>query len=301
MTTVDHQEFTADDEAQLAALLRRLAPQDWPEGLEEGRRYYDGWGSPVADDITQRCVSLGAVPAVELTPPDGDTGRIGLWLHGGAYVQGSHASHGSMVAEIARACGHPFVHPLYRLAPENPFPMAVEDALAAYRSLLVRGWSGREIVVGGDSAGGGLAVAMMLTARDRGLPLPACATLVSPWVDLAGTGRTLVSNAGADPLVDAAGCASFAQTYLAGAHPRHPLASPLYADLTGLPPTLIQVGTREVLLSDSRRLHSALTTAGVDVTLETWRGQIHVWHLHHAHLRQAREAIADLGRFTRGQ
>ena len=201
-----------------------------------------------------------------------------LYLHGGGYFACSPQTHRPITGGFARR-GLDVFAPDYRLAPEHPFPAAVDDAVAAYRGLLASGIPPGRIVVGGDSAGGGLALALLLSLRDAGDALPAGAILFSPWTDLAGTGDTLRSNARRDAMFPGEGIEQAAAPYLAGADARNPLASPLYGDLAGLPPMLIHAGSYEVLLDDSRRLAERARAAGVSVEVATWPVVPHVWQL----------------------
>ena len=185
----------------------------------------------------------------------------------------------------------------YRLAPEHPFPAALEDAVAAYRWLLADGADSRRIAVMGDSAGGNLAFAMLLKARDEGLPLPAAAVGLSPWLDLALASPSFRLNAEADPILNADEAPKFVEYYLAGADPRMPYASPLYGDPAGLPPTLLQVGSDEILRDDSVRMAEKLRAAGCHVELEVWPRMPHVWHLFAPVLPEARRAIERIGTF----
>jgi monoterpene epsilon-lactone hydrolase len=226
-------------------------------------------------------------------------GRALLYLHGGGYVICSPDTHREMVAHLAKASGCRVLLLDYRLAPEFPFPAAVEDAVAAYRWLLAQGYPARGLAVAGDSAAGGLTVAALVVLRYLGLPMPGAAVCFSPWTDLACTGETLASKASEDPIVSLPLLEQLAQTYLAGADPRSPLASPLYADLWGLPPLLVQVGTAETLLDDSRRLADRCREAGVEVSLEEWEGMPHVWHFFVSFLPEAQQAIARAGEFLR--
>ncbi|MFK4102497.1 alpha/beta hydrolase [Streptomyces sp. NPDC019531] len=287
------------DEAELADLLDLLQADDWPEDLFEGREFYDRWGTPVSEDIKVSEARVGGVPGFLLTPPEADGDHVGLWLHGGGYVFGSQRSHGSMVGEAARAAGIPFLHPQYRRAPEHAYPAALEDALSVYAGLLAEGRAPESVVVAGDSAGGGLVLALLLAARDRGLPMPGAAACVSPWTDLAGTGETFASKEAIDPLITRSVVADVQKAYLAGTAPETPYASPHYGDPYGFPPVLIQVGEREMLHSDAERFAAKLAAAGVPVRLEVWPGMVHVWHLHHTRLAKAREALARLGAFLR--
>jgi len=289
--------MSAADEAELASLLQALEADSWPEDIVEARRFYDAWGTPVAPDVKVGQREVGGVPAFLLTPPDADESRIGVYLHGGGYVYGSQLSHGSLVAEAARAARCPMLHLQYRRAPEHRYPAALEDAMSAYAALLAEGWPPGDVVMAGDSAGGGLVLATLLAARDRGLPMPGAAACISPWVDLAGTGETFQTKEAVDPLVSKQVVSLVADSYLAGTSPTTPYASPLYGDVHGFPPVLIQVGDREILLSDAERFAAKLADAGSPVALEVWPGMVHVWHLHHTRLAKARQALARLGRF----
>jgi acetyl esterase/lipase len=202
-----------------------------------------------------------------------------------------------MVSEAGRAAKVRSLAVGYRLAPEHPFPAALDDAVAAFDFLLRKGVAANHIVISGDSAGGGISLATMIRLRDAGKPLPGAAWLVSPWVDLEMTGATIDSKAAIDPLIHREYLAELAAAYLSGASPREPLASPLHADLAGLPPVLIQVGSAETLLDDSVRIAGRLGAADVAVQLEIWPHMIHAWHLWSARLTAGREALASAGAF----
>jgi epsilon-lactone hydrolase len=291
--------MTAADEPELACLLKALDADEWPDDLIAGRSFYDAWGTPVAPDIAVTEREVGGVPTFIHTPPDADPDRTGIWLHGGGYVFGSQRSHGAMVAEGARAAGFRFLHPQYRRAPEHKFPAALEDAVAVYAAVLGEGRSPDQVAMIGDSAGGGLVVATLLAARDRGLPMPRAVACISPWTDLACTGETFRTLAADDPLVSPSVTLRVRDAYLAGGAPRMPYASPLYGDVRGFPEALIQVGERELLRSDAERLAAKLSAAGSPVTLEVWPGMVHVWHLHHTRLSKGRAGLARLGSFLR--
>ena len=222
--------------------------------------------------------TVGGVDGEWLRPATGTPAGTLLYLHGGGYFACSPQTHRPITGGFARR-GLAVFAPDYRLAPEHPFPAAVDDAVAAYRGLLANGVAPETLVVGGDSAGGGLALALMLTLRDAGEPMPRAAVLFSPWTDLAGTGETLRSNTKRDAMFPGEGMERAAEPYLAGADSRTPLASPLYADLAGLPPLLVHAGSYEVLLDDSRRLAERARAAGTSVTLQTWPVVPHVWQL----------------------
>jgi acetyl esterase/lipase len=291
--------MTAADDAELARLLAALAADTWPDDFIEARSFYDAWGTPVAADIAVSEREVGGVPAYLHTPPDADVSQIGIWLHGGGYVFGSQRSHGSMVAEGARAAGCPILHPQYRRAPEHRYPAALEDAVAVYAAVLAEGRSPDEVVMIGDSAGGGLVLTTLLAARDRDLPMPRAVACISPWTDLACTGETFRTLADDDPMVSTSVTLAVAEAYLAGVAAQLPYVSPLYGDVHGFPAALIQVGERELLRSDAERLAAKLTAAGSPVTLEVWPGMVHVWHLHHTRLAKGRAALARLGTFLR--
>jgi monoterpene epsilon-lactone hydrolase len=241
---------------------------------------------------------MSGVPAEWIVPSNLSTDRVLLYLHGGSYNAGSINSHRSLAANIAAAANARALIIDYRLAPEHPYPAAVDDATAAYEWLLDNGHAPGEIIIAGDSAGGGLALALLVHLRDKGKPLPALAICLSPWTDLAGAGESLQTRAKADIILDAGNLSKSAQAYLGGADPRAPLASPLYADLKGLPPLLIQVGSDEILLSDSTELAERAKGAGVNVTLEVWEPMQHDWHFAASFVPEGRQAIARIGEFV---
>src|SRR6202046_3551194 len=242
-----------------------------PPTLAERRATFAPAGRPhpVPDDVQVTEVSAGGVPAHWLGAPGTGAGRGVIFLHGGGFEFGSVRSDGELAARLGRAAGMRVLFPEYRLAPEHHFPAAIDDVIAAYRWLRTdQGLSASSIAVAGDSAGGGLAVALLVAVRDAGEALPAAAALMSPTVDLTSSGASMTAGVGQGPISTPAMLAQFAAGYLAGADPKAPLASPLFAALAGLPPLLIQVGTADLLLSDSERLAAAAAQAGVDVTLQ---------------------------------
>jgi acetyl esterase/lipase len=254
---------------------------------------------PLPEGTSVETVEAGGVPGEWVSAPDVDPDRTILYLHGGAYTRGSIVSHRALVARLSAASGARALVIAYRLAPENPFPAAVEDATAAYRWLLEQHIQPDQLVVSGDSAGGGLSLALLLALRDAGHPLPAGAALLSPWTDLAGTGESIRTLAGADPWLNAERLMLTAGLYLAGADACNPLASPLYGDLHGLPPLLIQVGTDEILLDDATRLAERARAAGVPVTLEVWERMWHVFQSFAAEIPEGRQAVEKIGAFVR--
>jgi epsilon-lactone hydrolase len=274
-----------------------------PPTLEERRAAFAPAGRlyPVPDDVLVSEVTAGGVPAHWLAAPGADAGRVLLFLHGGGFQLGSLRSDGELAARLGRASGMRVLFPEYRLAPEHPFPAAVDDVLAAWHWLRTdQGLSARSIAVAGDSAGGGLAVALLVAARDAGEALPAAAVLMSPTVDLTSSGASMTERVDQDPFSTPALLRQLAADYLAGADPKTPLASPLFASLAGLPPLLIQVGTADLLLSDSERLAAAAAGAGVDVTLEIGEGLPHVYPIMLG-TPEAAEATEQTGKFLRAQ
>jgi acetyl esterase/lipase len=250
-------------------------------------------------DVRSETVDAGGVSADWIEAPGADASRALLYLHGGGYVIGSVNTHRDLVSRIARAAGVRALSVEYRLAPENPHPAAVEDSTAAYRWLLRQGLEPGRVVLAGDSAGGGLVIATLVALRDAGDPLPAAGVCLSPWVDLEGVGESMTTKAEPDPLIQRDGLVKMGRLYLGDFDPHTPLAAPLYADLGGLPPLLIQVGTAEALLDDARRVAEKASAAGVDVTLEPWDDMIHVWQIFASMLPEAREAIDRIGDFIR--
>ena len=282
---------------------RKASAGQVPPTLEQRRAAFTPGDRlhPVPDDVRVREVTAGGVPAHWLTAPGTDVGGVLLFLHGGGYELGSVRSDGELAARLGRASGMRVLFPEYRLAPEHPFPAALDDVRAAWRWLRAgQGLSAASIAVAGDSAGGGLAVALLVAARDAGEALPAAAVLMSPTVDLTSSGASMTERADQDPISTPAMLRQFAAGYLAGADPRTPLASPLFAALAGLPPLLIQVGTADLLLSDSERLAAAATQAGVDVTLQTGEGLPHVYQLLLG-TPEAAQATEQIGKFLRAR
>ena len=243
--------------------------------------------------------TLGGIGALRVWTPALVPDRRILFLHGGAYVAGSAALYGHILWRFALAAKAEIVAIDYRLAPEHPFPAALDDAVAAWLALLGEGADPRCCAVVGDSAGGGLALALLLRLRDRRLPMPAAAAGLSPWTDLALTGATLRTNAIRDPMLNIDDVPIMAAHYLAGADPQNPYASPLYGDLAGLPPVLIQVGSDELLLDDSVRMAKRLRQARVETELEIWPRMPHVWHAFAPIMPEARRAIERVGAFVR--
>ncbi len=273
-----------------------------PVGWQERRRRLDEVGSvwPVANDVRLEAVDLAGVPGEWSIVPGSDASRVLLFFHGGGYCSGSILSHRRMVSEAGRAGGVRTLAVGYRLAPEHPFPAAFDDALTAWRCLRSQGIAAAQIAVGGDSAGGGLTLALICELRRANEDLPGCAWLISPWTDLTMSGASLGTKSAVDPLIDKDYLGELAVAYLpAGMNRRDPRVSPLYADLWGLPPTLIQVGSAEALLDDATRFAAAAGAADVRTTLEIWPHMIHAWPLWNARLEPGRRALTSAGVFMR--
>jgi len=242
-------------------------------------------------------VSADGVPAEWVVTSDVNDDHVILYLHGGGYVVCSVNTHRDLVMRLSRAAKMRALSVDYRLAPEFPFPAALEDATRVYRWLLASGYDPEKIFIAGDSAGGGLTLATLIALRDSGDPLPAGAICFSPWTDLDGTGESMISKAKQDVILHNIRTERMAKAYAGNHELSHPLISPLYADLHGLPSLLIQVGTAEILLDDSTRLAEKARAAGVDVTLEIWDGMDHVFQAQAIILPEARRAIEGVGQF----
>lgn len=253
---------------------------------------------PVPEGVRIRPESARGLEAEWLIPTEETVGTM-LYLHGGGYCLGSIDSHRALCARIAVGSGCSVLLIDYRLAPEHPFPAALHDALAAYEWLLEEGTDPGRLLIGGDSAGGGLVLALLVALREKGIELPAGAACLSPWTDLAMTGITATDESIDDPMIRLSDAKQLATLYADGADLRDPLISPHYADPSGFPPLLLQVGTREILLDDSRRFARAARRAGVDVTLEEWADLMHVWQVFAPLVPEAVEAIDALGQWVR--
>jgi len=243
-------------------------------------------------------VSAGGVDGEWISPANAPPDKAVLYFHGGGFRIGSVASHRELIAQIADASGARVLAINYRLAPEHRFPAALDDALAAYGWMRDQGVMPGNIAFVGDSAGGNLVLATMLSLRERDLPLPVAGVLMSPWTDLAATGESYVNRAESDPIHQRPMILALAKNYLGEQEdPRDPLVSPLYADLRGLPPLLIQVGNRETVLDDSTMFADKARDAGVDVELQVWDGMIHVFQMFGAQRPEAHQAIAAIAKF----
>ena len=287
LATIDYELRHRPDTSDLALADRRAEFAEWLTTNE---------GLP---DVPAEAGELGGVPVVRIG--DDAVEDVLFFLHGGAYVIGDAASSAKLAGAIGARAGARVISVDYRLAPEHPFPAGLDDALAAYRAVLDSGVPATRIAFAGDSAGGGLVLATLLAARDAGLPLPSSAALLSPWTDLTMSGASLTERAEADPMLSAAGLAALAEIYRGQTEAANPLVSPLLADLRGLPPLLIQVGSHEVLLDDSLRLAARAARDEVEVRLEVTPGAPHVFPVFGKSLDEAMVALDHIGEFVRAR
>ncbi len=251
--------------------------------------------------VAIRTVQVSSVHSEWIEPVGVEPLKTILYFHGGGYCICSLDTHRGLVSRIALASRSRVLNIDYRLAPENPFPAALKDALTAYRWLLEQGVPPNKIIIGGDSAGGGLALATAISLRDHSEPLPSALFLLSPWTDLTFSGDTIQSRRLVDPIFGREGGVNFSPAYVGSQSPTHPLISPLFADLHGLPPTYIQVGNDEILLSDSTRLKDKMKMAGVDVHIEVWRSMWHVFQVFAPFVPEAQLAIDRIGAFIQNK
>jgi acetyl esterase/lipase len=285
-------------DAVRALLLAKARPVGW----KERRARIDEIGStwPVADDVKLEEADCDGVPGEWSVVPGSDASRVLLFFHGGGYCSGSIVSHRRMVTEAGRAARVRTLAVDYRLAPEHPYPAAHEDAMKAWRFLLRQGIAARNIVVGGDSAGGNLTITLINRLRAAGEEQPLCAWLASPWTDLTMSGASLEAKDHIDPLIHKPYLEELASAYaLPPFNRKDPLISPLFSDLRGFPPVLIQVGSEETLLDDSVRFARALGLADVSVTLQVWPHMIHAWPMWNAKLTEGRQALEQVGAYVR--
>ena len=289
-------------QTEIDAIRALLSSKPRPIGWTGRRERLDEVGStwPPASDVKLEAVDCDGVPGEWSLVPGSEPSRVLLYFHGGGYCSGSIISHRRMVSEAGRTAGTRTLAIDYRRAPEHPYPAAHQDAMTAWHFLRKQGIAAHHIAVGGDSAGGNLALALISRLRAASAPLPACAWLISPWTDLTMSGATLATKDGVDPLIHKAYLEELAEAYVRASVDRgDPLISPLFADLTGFPPLLIQVGSAETLLADATRLAEAAGVADVPVRLEIWPQMIHAWPVWNAALQDGRRALTDAGGFIR--
>lgn len=289
--------------AQLQSIVSLLRSRPGPETPDIGysRAAYEKLAVLLGGAPDAKCEKVDAdgVPAEWVAAPGVAPERAVLYLHGGGYAIGSINTHRRLAYDISAASSARVLLIDYRLAPEHPFPAAVDDAAIAWRWLLRQGFTADRLAIAGDSAGGGLTIATLVNLRDQKLGLPACAVAISPWVDLEGKGDSITMRAAQDPMVQKAGLLWMAGLYLNGKDPRTPLAAPLHADLAGLPPVLVQVGTAETLLDDATRLAEKLYRAGGDVRLAVWPDMLHVFPFFAPILSEGRDGCREIGHFIR--
>jgi epsilon-lactone hydrolase len=289
-------------QGEIDAIRALLSAKPRPVGWGERRQRLDEVGSvwPVATDVKLEPADLGGVPGEWSSVAGSDASRVLMFFHGGGYCSGSIRSHRRLVTEAGRSAGIRTLAVGYRLAPEHPFPAAMEDALTAWHFLRQQGIAARHIAIGGDSAGGGLTVVLNNRLRDADEELPGCVWLVSPWTDLTMSGSTLITKDNVDPIIHKGYLGELADAYVPlGMGRKDPRVSPLYADLKGLPPMLVQVGSAETLLEDATRFAAAAGAADVSVTLEIWPHMIHAWPMWNAGLKPGCSALAHAGAFMR--
>lgn len=267
--------------------------------LSRARLNFFGRFVPVAGGVDVQSTEIAGLDAEWLTPDGASADSAILYLHGGAYVVGSCDSHRHLVSHIARAAGVRALLPEYGLAPENRFPGSIEDAVEVYRALLDDGFDPERLLIAGDSAGGGLTVATLLTLRDEGLPMPKAAFLLSPWLDLTASGETMESRSDRDPWFQPGDIREIARYYCDEDQLTDPRVSPVYADMRGMPPMHIQVGDDEILLSDATRLADKLRAEGIDVSVDVWQDMWHVFQAFLLIVPEAREAVRRMGEAMR--
>ena len=289
-------------QSEIDAIRGLLSSKPRPAGWPERRKRLDDVGSvwSVADDVKVATVDVNGLPGEWSIVPGSDLSRVLMFFHGGGYCSGSIVSHRRLVTEAGRAAGVRTLAIAYRLAPEHPFPAAYDDVRTAWHFLRDQNIPAAHIAIGGDSAGAGLTLALIGRLRDAQEKLPGCAWLISPWTDLTISGPALSSRDAVDPLIHKGYLIELADSYLpAGMDRKDPRVSPLYADLKGFPPVIIQVGSAETLLDDATRFAAVAGAADVRVTLEIWPQMIHAWPLWNARLEPGRLALASAGAFIR--
>jgi acetyl esterase/lipase len=286
----------------IVTLLRSRPAVDKPD-VATSRARYEKLASLLGGAPDAKCekVDAGGVPSEWVAAPGYDSERAVLYLHGGGYAIGSLNTHRRLAYDISAASSARVLLIDYRLAPENPFPAAVDDAAKAWRWLLQQGLNPKRLAIAGDSAGGGLTIATLVNLRDQKLALPACAVAISPWIDLEGIGNSMSARSAQDPMVQKEGLSWMASMYLNGKDAKAPLAAPLHADLKGLPPVLVQVGTAETLLDDATRLAEKLHTAGGEVRLAIWPNMLHVFPFFAPILSEGRDGCLEIGNYIRSK
>lgn len=269
-------------------------PRPWREDLQRTARLFT-----LPDGVARERGVIDGVPVEWIVPDSATRDCILVYVHGGGYYMGSIDTYAHFVARLAKATGLRTVHMDYRLAPEHPFPMALNDSEAVVLNMLTEHAAEVPVVLAGDSAGGGLALATLVALRDAGHPLPAAVALISPWIDLTLSGASFKSNQATDPIINATRTRKVVDWYTDGARPDHPLISPLFADLSGLPPLLILAGGEELLLDDSKRLADRARIQGVRTQLEVAEGMVHVWPYYAEWIPEGEEALERIAQYFR--
>lgn len=279
-------------------IMQRIKPDS---DVQEVRRSFERMQARnrKVHGVSVRATRIGGVDCEWLVPDGCDDAPVLYYLHGGAYIMGSPRTHRKMVSHIAKRAGVRALLPDYALAPEKPFPAGLNDCLLVYRALLGSGIEADDILIGGDSAGGGMAMATMLSLKDSGDDLPATAVLLSPWLDLTAQGDSTVTRAADDPWFSASGVRTVARQYCPEGELTNPLVSPVFADASGLPPMLVQVGDHEILLSDSTRLAGNIKNANGEITLQIWPEMWHVFQFFIGSMPESRRAIDDIAIYIR--
>lgn len=292
---------SSQDRKEVDNVVKHLNEIVWPEDFYEARDHYDKWGSEIGDDIEvikEKC-SNGSIRYI-LSPDNVNNNKVLLYFHGGGFVFGSFLSHGGLSAELARSLKCKVMHLDYRRAPEKKFPTAVDDAVAAYESLInERNYNAKDIYLAGDSAGGGLVISTLISLKERNIELPRAGVCIAPWMDMEFRGESYNFNKDLDPTCLFRVFEQVRDLYLGDQNPA--LASPINGDFTDFPPLLIQVADREILYSDSLELAEKAESQGVTVKLEVWEYMYHVWHLHSKELSSARAAIENIVNFLKDQ
>jgi monoterpene epsilon-lactone hydrolase len=289
--------MSTEQRATLDAILRQAAFPADADVTEQRRLLRELSSQPLPEGVTVTAAALGGVPAAEITIAGIEPRHVVLYFHGGVYVLGDAFLAAGLASQVGRRTRARVISVDYRLAPEHPYPAAVDDALAAYEALLQQGTAPSDIVLAGESAGGGLAIATLVNARDHGLPLPAAAFVMSPYADLTLAGTTIDTKREADPLLSREALQARVTDYTSGQDAGRGLISPIFADLSGLPPLIIQAGTHEVLLDDAVRLAQQAARADVEVILDITPGVPHVFQAYYPILDEAAAALDRAGQF----
>ena len=299
MLTQEARAFVKQWSESLQDLGPVLTGENKTVSLDQIRAAYNGMlaQNPAPPGITFEHVVMGGVPGQVAIPDVVGTDAIVVYIHGGAYIVGGPDGYHGIGGNLAKMLGAKVFLPDYRLAPEHPFPVPIDDTLRFYKGLLDAGHPARRIVFAGESAGGAMTVTVMVAARNAGLPLPAGGVAISPWANLEHTGISMTNRETIDPLNSKAGLVFLANVFLHGALPNHPMASPVFADVTGLPPIMVQMGEAELMLTDGMRLAAHLAENRVRMTLEVWPHMFHAWHFVASLQPEARQALESAASF----